>query len=109
MHKGQRYFFCKNNSAVFVAVDKLTDFNTASSARPHAAKGTAVTVDNPPLSSGGDKIKLGSLVTFLDINNHVEKGVVRWVGRNKSDDTEIVGIETVSCTYGACIMKILEQ
>ena len=37
---------------------------------------------------------MGSLVTFFDIDNDVEKGTVRWIGNNK----KVIGIEAVSCT-----------
>ena len=79
MFGGQKYFSCKTKCAVFVSVDKLTDLQTASAATPKSE----------------DDIKMGSLVTFFDIDNNPEKGIVRWI-RN-SGGKKIIGIEAVSC------------
>lgn len=79
MFSGQKYFSCKTKCAVFVSVDKLTDLQTASAATPKSE----------------DDIKMGSLVTFFDIDNNPEKGIVRWIGN--SGGKKIIGIEAVSC------------
>lgn len=83
MYKGQRYFYCESNCVVFVAVDKLTDPQTANAAKPIQS------------ASGENEIKLGSLVYFYDDLNHKQEGIVRWIGSHESD-AHIFGIELVS-------------
>ena len=87
MYKGQRYFYCESNCAVFVAIDKLTDPQTANAAKVLQS------------ASGENEIKLGSLVFFYGGKNHKLEGIVRWIGSNKSyihKSTKIIGIEFVS-------------
>ena len=95
MYKGHRYFSCKStNCAVFVAVDKLTDPETANAAK------LMQSVQSTSKDEIKHEIKLGSLVTFYDSNNYEERGIVKWIGSDKSDlhnGTKIIGIEIVSC------------
>ena len=77
-------------------MDKLTDGDTVKAAR--------VTPSSDPLkpsSKDGDgaPIRLGDHVKFYDNFNKRQRGIVRWIGSNKSvqpDGTPIVGIEAVS-------------
>ena len=52
--------------------------------------------------SHGNPIRLGDIVTFYDEFNMKPKGIVRWIGINRSllpEGTPIVGIEVVSDIY----------
>ena len=79
-------------------MDKLSDGDTV--------KAAAVTPTSDPsllksVSKDGDgvPVRLGDYVTFYDKMDIRHRGVVRWIGTNKSllpDGTPIVGIEAVS-------------
>ena len=90
VYKGHHYFSCKStNCAVFVAVDKLTNPETANAAK----------LMQSAQSTSKNEIKLGSLVTFYDSDNCEERGIVRWIESDNSDvhnGTKIIGIEVVS-------------
>ena len=49
---------------------------------------------NLPLKSTSEFI--GSKVSFFDKHNRILNGTLRWVGKNKVDGAEILGIEAVS-------------
>ena len=89
MYKGQNYFSCyATNCAVIVAMDKLTDPQSADAAKLME-----------PQSSSENEMKLGNLVYFYDGNNDRHEGIVRWIGKDDSDahkGTKIIGIEVVS-------------
>ena len=79
-------------------MDKLTDHDAVKAA-------TVTPTSDPsllkPVSKDGDgvPISIGDYVTFYDKMNIRHRGVVRWIGTNKSfqpDGTPIVGIEAVS-------------
>ena len=90
-----KFFKCDKDCAVFVAMDKLTDSNTA-----EAAKVTKTNTSDPlvpqPLSTNQSLFKTGDHVIFYDKYKHPVRGIARWTGFNKSDGTTIVEIEVVS-------------
>jgi len=71
-------------------MDMLTDAMTAVAAKP---------LDKPVQSDKKATVRICDYVTFSDINDKKHRGLVRWIGTDKSilpDGTIIVGIETVS-------------
>ena len=94
--KGQNFFKCDKNCAVFVAMDKITSYNTAKAAQVTKAPDTSVPNQLPE----DHKIKNNDHVIFYDIRNKPFKGIAKWIGAVKSNNTKVVGIEVVSnsCT-----------
>ena len=82
-------------------MDKLTDGDTIEAATVTPTSAPSV-VKSVSTDKDGVPIRLGDYVTFYDKMNTKHRGVVRWIGTNKSflpDGTPIVGIEVVSaCT-----------
>ena len=79
-------------------MDKLTDGDTVKAARVTPTSEPSV-VKSVSKDSRGDPIRLGDYVRFYNKFNMKQKGIVRWIGNNKSllpDGTPIIGIEAVS-------------
>jgi len=81
-------------------MDMLTDYRAADAAKP-ITDGPMPSVKKPP-------IRADDHVTFSDVHGQKHRGLVRWIGTDKSvlpDGGDIVGIEPVSqfCTleYGS--------
>ena len=79
-------------------MDKLTDGSTVETAKVTPASNSSelksVTKDRD-----GVPIRLGDFVMFYNKFNQKQRGIVRWLGTNKTfqpDGTPIVGIEAVS-------------
>lgn len=88
-------------------MDKLTDGDAVKAAKVTPTS-DASSSKAPSKDKDGAHIRLGHYVMFFDKNNEKLRGIVRWIGTNKSvqsDGTPIVGIEAVSynqsitCTY----------
>ena len=79
-------------------MDKLTDGDTVKAATVTQTSAPS-TLKPASTDKDGVPIRLGDYVTFFDNVNTRHRGVVRWIGTNKSfqpDGTPIVGIEAVS-------------
>ena len=91
--KRKKYFKCDKNCAVFVAMDKITDYDAAKAAKVTKTSGISA---SKPLARNNHPIKIDDPVTFFDKFNKLYKGVAKWIGTAKSSDTVIIGIEVVS-------------
>ena len=92
-------------------MDKLTDSNTVKAAKvtPTSDKSALKAL---PKDKDGTPIGLGDYVMFNDKNNEKLRGIVRWIGSNKSvqpDGTPIVGIEAVSYSQIATYTCMLQS
>ena len=79
-------------------MDKLTDGDTVKAAKVTPKSDPSV-VKSMPTDKDGVPIRLGDYVKFYDKLFAKHRGVVRWIGTNKTflpDGTPIVGIEVVS-------------
>ena len=71
-------------------MDMLTDYKAADAAKPS---------DEPVPSGNFPPVRTDDYVTFSDKHGYRHRGLVRWIGTDKSllsDGTTIVGIEAVS-------------
>ena len=69
----------------------FTGYEAAGAAKP--------VTDKPVPSEKKRQIRICDYVTFSDVHGNRHRGLVRWIGTDKSvllDGTTIVGIETVS-------------
>ena len=79
-------------------MDKLTDSDIVKAAKVTPTSGVSALIALSK-DKDGTPIRLGDYVMFYDKNNEKLRGIVRWIGSNKSvqpDGTPIVGIEAVS-------------
>ena len=79
-------------------MDKLTDSDIVKAAKVTSTSGVSALIALSK-DKDGTPIRLGDCVMFYDKNNEKLRGIVRWIGTNKSvqpDGTPIVGIEAVS-------------
>ena len=92
-------------------MDKLTDSDTVKAAKvtPTSDKSALKALSK---DKDGTPIRLGDYVMFYDKNNEKLRGIVRWIGTNKSvqpDNTPIVGIEAVSYSQIATYAYVLQS
>ena len=102
--RGQKYFKCDKDCAVFVSMDKITNSGAAKAA---VLTQTATTSAPKPLGEDNNPIRINDHVTFFDISNNLFRGTAKWIGTIKSKDTIIVGIEVVSDNYDDNMIGVL--
>ena len=80
---------------MFVAVDKITNGDAVKAAKLTKTPDASAP---KPLARYNCPIKIHDHVIFYNKYNKLCRGVAKWIGTSKSNDTAVVGIEVVS-TY----------
>ena len=76
-------------------MDMLTDYKAVDAAKP----------SDEPVPGKVPSVRIDDYVTFSDVHDHRHRGLVKWIGTDKSllsDGTTIVGIEAVSIALQTC-------